>query len=71
MIIKLNGAELPCGTAIKVEASDPLYKLRKTKDADQSCTPVEPEKSETSVEKDEDLDDFFASLDGEADDEMA
>ena len=63
---------MPCGTAIKVEASDPLYKLRKTKDADQCCTPVEPAKSEPPVEKDEDLDDFFASLDGDGDanDEM-
>jgi hypothetical protein len=26
---KMNGAELPCGTALKVEPSDPLYKLRK------------------------------------------
>jgi hypothetical protein len=27
----MNGAELPCGTAIKVEPSDPLYQLRKKK----------------------------------------
>lgn len=27
----MNQAELPCGTAIKVEPSDPLYKLRKKK----------------------------------------
>jgi hypothetical protein len=27
----MNGAELPCGTALKVEPSDPLYKLRKKK----------------------------------------
>jgi hypothetical protein len=28
---KMNGAELPCGTALKVEPSDPLYNLRKKK----------------------------------------
>jgi hypothetical protein len=27
----MNGAELPCGTPIKVEPSDPLYQLRKKK----------------------------------------
>lgn len=27
----MNGAELPCGTAIKVEPSDPMYQLRKKK----------------------------------------
>eukprot|EP00934_Nitzschia_sp_Nitz4_P000930 Nitzschia sp. Nitz4//scaffold81_size91200//65458//66647//NITZ4_004995-RA/size91200-snap-gene-0.25-mRNA-1//1//CDS//3329558737//930//frame0 len=26
---QMNNAELPCGTAIRVEASDPLYKVRK------------------------------------------
>ena len=25
----MNGAELPCGTALKVEPSDPLYAIRK------------------------------------------
>ena len=67
IIIKLNGAELPCGTTIKVEASDPLYKLRKSKGTNDSCPPVEPVKAETPAEKDEDLDDFFASLDGDDD----
>lgn len=27
----MNGAELPCGTPIKVERSDPLYQIRKKK----------------------------------------
>jgi hypothetical protein len=27
----MNGAELACGTALKVEPSDPLYALRKKK----------------------------------------
>lgn len=27
----MNGAELSCGTAIKVERSDPLYQIRKKK----------------------------------------
>mmetsp|Transcript_13352 Transcript_13352/g.32097 ORF Transcript_13352/g.32097 Transcript_13352/m.32097 type:complete len:112 (+) Transcript_13352:1387-1722(+) len=29
---KMNGAELPCGTCIKVEPSDPMYQLRKKKE---------------------------------------
>lgn len=28
----MNGAELACGTCIKVEPSDPLYQLRKKKE---------------------------------------
>lgn len=60
---------MPCGTTIKVEASDPLYKLRKSKDADNRNTPVEPVIPDPPAEKDEeeDLDDFFASLDGDGD----
>jgi hypothetical protein len=27
----MNGAELPCGTSINVESSDPLHQLRKKK----------------------------------------
>lgn len=63
--IKMNGAELPCGTSIKVEASDPLHKLRKKKESDHHYGPVDALDTpvQTSQKNEEDLDDFFASLD--------
>ena len=36
----MNGAELPCGTAIKVEPSDPLYQLRKKKQLESTYGPA-------------------------------
>ena len=30
----MNGAELPCGTPIQVQPSDPLYKLKKKQNKD-------------------------------------
>jgi hypothetical protein len=63
----MNGAELSCGTALKVEPSDPLYKLRRKKESDNHYGPGSqstlPTKVPEEAEKTEDLDDFFASLD--------
>lgn len=67
--IKMNGAELPCGTALRVEPSDPLYKLRKSKEQNNSYGPASKStlllEAPEMEEKVEDLDDFFATLDGE------
>jgi hypothetical protein len=66
----MNGAELPCGTTLKVEPSDPLYKLRKEKELSNHYGPASQSTSPSNdPEKGEDLDDFFASLDGDEDEE--
>ncbi len=68
----MNGAELPCGTVIHVEASDPLHKLRRKEQANDRCGPVHevqaPSKAVNGNE--DDLEDFFASLDEEQNGEV-
>jgi hypothetical protein len=66
----MNGAELPCGTAIMVQPSDPLYKLRRKREVDTHYGPVcAHENTRTSMANNNaDLDDFFESLDDMDDD---
>ena len=69
-MIKINGAELPCGTALKVEPSDPLYKIRKQKESpDSHYGPVS--QSAPISETANDLDDFFSSIDKDETDPTA
>jgi hypothetical protein len=67
----MNGAELPCGTPITVEPSDPLYKLRKKREASNhyGSTPTKDPQETPVADNAEDLDGFFESLGGAAEDD--
>ena len=43
----MNGAELPCGTTMQVQPSDPLHKLKKKKKMDYYGSAVETTIQET------------------------
>ncbi|KAL3935186.1 MAG: hypothetical protein SGBAC_009242 [Bacillariaceae sp.] len=57
----MNGAELPCGTCIKVEPSDPTYQIKKKNQTpnyygnagagSQSAPPVETKPVEVEIKK--------------------
>jgi hypothetical protein len=80
---QMNGAELPCGTTMQVQPSDPLYKLKKKKKMDYYGSAAEttieeaplppppppadkkdvvPEDEAKTAPEEDELDDFFASL---------
>jgi len=61
----MNGAELPGGSILNVEPSDPLYKLRKKKTDQTPASNYYGPASETAVSQNDgndELDDFFDSL---------
>lgn len=70
---QLNAAEMPCGTAIKVEPSDPLYKLRKKRKDDNHYGPVSKDNHHRVAvgDDDKDIDDFFESLVEDKDEEFS